>query len=333
MEMNALQLTGPRNFRAVKTLVPVIPENSAGYLLVHTRWISLCGSDIAFFNGGKRSTQFPLNIGAPVHECVGQVIASTADGFQQGDWVLAIPEGNQGMAEFFLAHEARACKLPAGMDRYDTCCFIQPLATVLNAVDRLGDLTGLTVTVLGLGSIGLMFCWLLKQRSAAVVTGIDPCQERCQAAGRMGADCTYQMRGNEYIHQTKQMVGWDTPEIVIEAVGHQPETINDCLNLVSKGGTVLAFGVPDADVYAIEYETFFRKNANLRSVVTPQWSEYLPKARDLFLVNRTVLEPMFTHRFAIGSATQAFRCYENHEDGIIKALINASCWGRDCDEI
>ena len=34
-------------------------------------------------------------------------------------------------------------------------CLIQPLSTVMNAVDRLGDLAGRSVAVVGLGSIGL----------------------------------------------------------------------------------------------------------------------------------------------------------------------------------
>ena len=74
---------------------------------------------------------------------------------------------------------------------------------------------------------------------------------------------------------------WIPPDICIEAVGHQMDTINDCLELVRKYGTVVAFGVPDHPVYALEYETFFRKNAVLMGTVTPDWAEYLPKARRL----------------------------------------------------
>ena len=73
------------------------------------------------------------------------------------------------------------------------------------------------------------------------------------------------------------------PDICIEAVGHQMETLNDCLELVRQQGTVLAFGVPDQPVYAIEYETFFRKNAHLIACVTPDWSEYLAKHGMFFL--------------------------------------------------
>jgi threonine dehydrogenase-like Zn-dependent dehydrogenase len=91
-------------------------------------------------------------------------------------------------------------------------------------------------------------------------------------------------------------------------------------------GTVLAFGVPDQPVYALEYETFFRKNAHLVACVTPNWSKYLEISRDIFLGARAELEALVTHRFPIRNAEQAFTMYEKHEDGVLKALIDMSEW-------
>jgi S-(hydroxymethyl)glutathione dehydrogenase/alcohol dehydrogenase len=104
------------------------------------------------------------------------------------------------------------------------------------------------------------------------------------------------------------------------------DTINDCLELVQKCGTVVAFGVPDQTVYALEYEIFFRKNAVLMATVTPDWAKYLPKARDLFVANSRELSSLVTHRMPIREAEKAFGMYERHEDGIVKALLDASCW-------
>jgi len=89
---------------------------------------------------------------------------------------------------------------------------------------------------------------------------------------------------------------------------------------------VVAFGVPDQPVYTLEYETFFRKNAHLIAVVTPEWSGYLAKARDLFLSCRAELETLVTHRFPIGDAQQAFMLYERHADGVLKVILDASRW-------
>ena len=39
---------------------------------------------------------------------------------------------------------------------------------------------------------------------------------------------------------------------------------------------------------------------------------------------------MVTHRFLIQDAEQAFTMYERHEQGIIKAVLDVSCWETNC---
>ena len=325
--MKALQVVKPRSFERVQVDTPILKAGSPNRILVRPRWLSMCGSDIPFFTGSKRHKTYPLAPGAPIHECVGRVVESTSDLFQPGDQVVAIPDGDQGLAELFVAHASKAVRVSAAVEEDGTGCLIQPLSTVMNAVDRLGDVAGRSAAVVGLGSIGLFFCWLLKQRGAGSIVGIDPLASRCRAAEGLGANRTFPQRSLEVLHTARQTTGlWDPPEICIEAVGHQMETLNDCLQLVQPRGTVLAFGVPDQPVYALEYEAFFRKNIHLLAVVTPDWSEYLAKAGDLFAANHQELEALVTHRLPIREAGKAFSLYERHEDGILKALLDASDW-------
>jgi len=287
----------------------------------------MCGSDIPFFTGSKRHRTYPLPAATPIHECVGKVVESSSDLFKPGDAVIAIPEGDRGLSQFFTAQSAKAAKLSPDLENAPSACLIQPLSTVINAVDRLGEVAGKSVAVVGLGSIGQFFCWLLKKRGASRIVGIDPLAQRCQAASGLGASQVIPKRSIEVLHEARQMPdAWDPPDICIEAVGHQMETLNDCFALVKYRGTVLAFGVPDQHVYAIEYETFFRKNANLIACVTPDWCEYLAIARDVFLSARSELECLITHRFPIQAAAEAFNMYEKHENGILKAVIDMSEW-------
>jgi L-iditol 2-dehydrogenase len=325
--MKALQVTKPRLFTQVQAVEPDLGTAGADRIIVQPEWVSMCGSDIPFFTGSKRHKTYPLPVAAPIHECVGRVIESTSELFQAGDRAVAIPESDQGLAEYFVAQAAKAVKLPTDLDDNGSSCLIQPLSTVINAVDQLGDVEGKSVAVVGLGSIGLFFCWVLKKRGAARIVGIDPIEQRCRAAVGMGATDCLTARSIEVLHDARQYTdSWDAPDVCIEAVGHQMETINDCLALVRYRGTVLAFGVPDQPVYALEYETFFRKNAHLVACVTPAWSEYLAISRDVFLSAREELERLVTHRFPIREATRAFTTYEKHKDGILKALIDMSDW-------
>lgn len=331
MVMKALQVVKPREFKIIQAPVPVLKSGALDRILIRTGWVSMCGSDIPFFTGSKRYKNYPLNPGAPIHECYGQVIESTSARFQAGDWVVAIPEGDQGLAEFFIAQGAKAVRLPPELAACPTTCLMQPLSTVMKAINRLGDISGRSVAVVGLGSIGLFFCWLLEQGGAEPILGIDPNPERCRVAESWGASRTYALRSVEAVHAARQNPAeWDAPEIIIEAVGHQMDTLNDCIELVRKEGTVVAFGVPDQPVYPLEYENFFRKNAQMIASVTPEWSEYLSRARDLFLIHRSKLEMLVTHRFPIWEAGKAFTLYEQHADGILKALLDASCWEADC---
>lgn len=325
--MKAMQIVRPHVFEMVEVPVPSLQSDQAEHILVRTSAVSLCGSDIPFFTGSKRFLTYPLAPGMKCHECVGQVADSSSEWFQPGDHVVAIPENDRGLAEYYVARASKAVKLPGDLPGYKESCLIQPLSTVINAVDRLGDIQGKHIAVIGLGSIGLFFCWLLKKRGAGFVLGIDPITHRCSIAERMGADMTVPARSVEAVHIFKHEPDrWQPLDICVEAVGHQTETLNDCLNLVRHQGTVLAFGVPDQTVYPIEYETFFRKNAHLVAVVTPDWHDYLVRARDLFITHEKELSDLVTHRFPITDAAAVFTRYERHEDGIIKAILDASVW-------
>lgn len=325
--MQALQVIRPRTFERVSLPRPARSAGGDSGMLVRTRWVSLCGSDIPFFTGTKPTATYPLAPGAPIHECVGQVVSSGSTEFPEGAVVLAVPDGNLGLAEYFTAQASRAVLLPEVLASRDTCCLIQPIATVMNALDRLGDLSGRSAAVVGLGSMGLFFLWLLRQAGAGRLVGIDPDAGRGLRAQALGAERTYACTSLELVHAVHaDPGGWEPPDLVIEAVGHQMGTLNDCLELVRPRGTVLAFGVPDQTVYALEYETFFRKNLELVASVTPDWKAYLGRARDLVGARQAELETWVTHRLPIREAGRAFDLYERHADGIVKVVLDADGW-------
>jgi threonine dehydrogenase-like Zn-dependent dehydrogenase len=327
MQMKALQVVRPRSFEQIQLPVPRLPAGENEHILVRTAWVSMCGSDIPFFTGNKRNRTYPLSPGAPIHECTGEVVESSSTQFQPGDWVLAIPEANQGLAEYFLARASKTVILNPDLDDFGAACIIQPLSTVLNAMDRLEDIRGKSFAVVGLGTIGLFFIWLAAKGGACSVTGIDPHSHRCRMAAALGATNTLCHRSIEVVHRTRAVPNeWITPDLCVEAVGHQMNTINDCLELVRKYGTVIAFGVPDHAVYALEYETFFRKNALLMATVTPDWTKYLARARDLYMANAGELTKLVTHRLPVKDAEKAFKMFEQKENGLIKSILDVRSW-------
>ncbi|MEJ2732706.1 MAG: zinc-binding dehydrogenase, partial [Anaerolineae bacterium] len=293
--MKALQLVRPRQFQAVEV---ARPETGDGQILVRLENAVLCGSDIPKFAGMWRGLRYPLPPGMPIHECVGTVVESQSLRFRVGDRVVAIPVGDQGLAEYYVANAVKAISIPEPLARSEVRLLIQPLSTVVYALDRLGDVAGRTALVVGLGPIGLLTTWLLRQYGARV-EGVDPIGWRCEAAQRLGAERTIELHSTRLVSLIDHDDTWEAADICVEAVGQQTRTINDCLYLVKRCGAVLALGVPLEPVYPFDYTRFFRQNLQMIGSVTPPDETYMIRAADLVGRHEQELAFLITHRFGM----------------------------------
>jgi L-iditol 2-dehydrogenase len=321
--MKALQLVKPRQFQAVEI---ARPEIGSDQILVRLESAVLCGSDIPKFTGMWRGLQYPLPPGMPIHECVGVVMESHSPRFQAGDRVVAVPWGDQGLAEYYVADGIKAIGIPEPLAHYEASLLIQPLSTVVYALDRLGDVAGRTAVVVGLGPIGLLATWLLRQYGARVV-GVDPIAWRCEAAQRLGAAQTFEVHSDRLVSLIAQDGTWQPADICVEAAGQQTRTINDCLYLVKQCGLVLALGIPLEPVYPFEFMRLFRQNLHLVASVTPPDETFMIRAADLVGRHEQELAFLITHRFGLDRAAEAYTLYETRAgDHPLKVLIDGTGW-------
>ena len=322
--MRALQLVKPRQFQTVEIARPEIGDDQ---ILVCLGKAVLCGSDIPKFTGMWRGLQYPLPPGMPIHECVGVVVDSHSPRFQVGDRVVAVPRGDQGLAEYYVADAIKAVCIPEPLSGSETNLLIQPLSTVVYALDRLGDIAGCTAVVVGLGPIVLLATWLLDKYGASKIVGVDPIAWRCEAAGHVGAAQTFETNSERLLPLIAQDDTWEPADICIEAVGQQTRTINDCLYLVRRCGQVLALGVPLEPIYPFDFNRFFRQNIDLIASVTPPDETYMTRAADLIGRYGQELAFLITHRFAPDKAAEAFTLYETRTgDHPLKVLIDGTSW-------
>jgi L-iditol 2-dehydrogenase len=322
--MRALQVIKPRQFRDVET---ARPEPGNNQILVRLEKAVVCGSDIPKFTGMWRGLQYPLPPGMPIHECVGVVVDSRSPRFQVGDRVVAIPRGDQGLAEYYVADAIKAVCIPEPLIDSEMNLLIQPLSTVVYALDRLGDIAGRTAVVVGLGPIGLLATWLLKRYGASKIIGVDPIAWRCEAARYVGAAQTFETNSERLLPLIAQDEPWEPADICIEAVGQQTRTINDCLYLVRRCGQVLALGVPLEPIYPFNFNRFFRQNIHLIASVTPPDETYMMRAADLICQHKRALAFLITHRFTLDKATEAYTLYETPNWAhSLKILIDGTSW-------
>ena len=108
---------------------------------------------------------------------------------------------------------------------------------------------------------------------------------------------------------------------MVEAVGHQAATLEDAVDAVAHGGTVLAFGVPDETHYAFPFARFFRKDATLLAGITQDRRRSLAAARDYLVEHREMLDAYITDVFPVAQAQAAFELAVKPTAGRLKVVL------------
>ena len=316
--MWAHKLTAPGRLEPVEAAAPADPR--PGQVVARFEAGGICGSDLPSFLGVPdllvgRSHGAP---GYPLHEVVGEVVASAAEDVPGGARIVGWADRHLGLAELYAAQADASLVLDDALSS-PKATVIQPLCTVLYALDRLGDVSGARAAVIGLGSIGLLFTHVLKAHGAAHVTGVDPVDRR-DVSQPFGVDEAIWETGSRW---AAGLGDGPRPDIVIEAVGHQPGTLGDAVEAVAHGGTVLAFGVPDESHYAFPFARFFRKDLTLLAGVTQDRRRSLEAAREYLVEHREMLDAYITDVFPVAEAQAAFELAVRPTAGRLKVVLEA----------
>ena len=143
-----------------------------------------------------------------------------------GDEVLALPRYIGGLSEYFLSDEIT---LPlTGFPRKDCILMSQPLGTVVWACRKLPNLLNLDTVVVGQGPMGLLFTHMLSNLGARTVITTDVVDFRT-VAKKMRATHTINADKQNPAAAVEEITEGRMADLVIEVVGHQTETINQCL--------------------------------------------------------------------------------------------------------
>ena len=318
--MKAAQIVAPRQFEIIDIDLPEISTEPAGTVLIKAHRSAICGTDMPNFALEHPAADYPLAPGLSIHECIGVIAVSKSDRFKEGDEVLALPRGDCGLSEHFLSHEAVTVPLPK-FDRKDCIVMSQPLGTVIWACRKLGNLLNQDTVVVGQGPMGLLAAHMLSNLGAKTIIGTDLLDYRLAVSKQMRATHTINASKNDPVALVEEITDGRMADLVVEMVGHQTATINQCLDLVKRGGTILAFGVPDDEIYDFRFSDFLRKNVCLISSIGPDVQNDFPLAMDLISQGRIDVSPIITHHLPFTEVQRAFELSLYKKDGAIKIIL------------
>ncbi len=321
--MWAAALAQPGHFSDVTVARPVTDDLEEGDVLVEVRAGGICGSDVPFFRGAPNRTGLDVvpglsgPAGFPMHEVVGTVLASRHDGHRPGDQVVGWAERFDGLAELVVTGGDSLATHDPGWSAAEAV-LLQPIACVLHAVDRLGDVTGKTCAVLGVGPIGALFTHVLRTRGAGRVIGVDRI-DRSADAGALGIDEFVCADTGEW---AAALTPDQRPQVVVEAVGHQVATLQHAIEACTEDGVVFYFGVPDSDIYPLDMERLVRQHLTLMAGGTLHRADALARADRYLLEHPTLAKTLVTHTFGRTEVQAAYEHAQRPAQGRFKVVLD-----------
>jgi L-iditol 2-dehydrogenase len=309
--------------RVVCEDVPV-PPVADGQILVRTSYASICGSDLhsVFLEAPPQ----PAPAGFPGHESVGEVVESRCPGFEPGDRVLTVPHAADGrcLAEFQALAGSFCIRLPATAP-LTHLLMAQQLGTVVYALrSHPLDLIGKDVAVIGQGSAGAFFTFLLKRAGAARVLVSDFSPARLAYSRQLGADLAVDAGAADFRSAVMEATGGRGADVVVEAVGSR-ETFPLSLELAAAGATLIWFGLPEgASDYPFSFEKFFRWRLTAHSNFGAQGEPGLESFRyALRLIADGAIDvaPLLSHMLPIDKVDEAFRIAHDRSDNALKVSV------------
>jgi L-iditol 2-dehydrogenase len=307
--------------RVVCEDVPV-PPVADGELLVRTAYASICGSDlhVVFLDAPPE----PGPAGYPGHESVGEVVESRCPGFAPGDCVLTVPHAVAGrcLAEFQALPGSACLRLPATAP-LSHLLMAQQLGTVVYALRcHPLDLIGRDAAVIGQGSAGAFFTFLLRRAGAARVLVSDKSPARLAYSRQLGADLA--VDAADFRSAVLEATGGQGAGLVVEAVGSR-ETFPLSLELAAAGATVVWFGLPEgAGDYPFSFDEFFRRRLTAYSTFGAQGEPGLESFRyavRMIADGAIDVAPLLSHMLPIEEVGEAFRIAHDRTDNALKVSI------------
>jgi len=289
---------------------PVQPMKE-GDLLVRTEMAAICGSDLHMVMMGVNLVKDRMKPGSPGHEGIGEVVESNSPHFQKGDRVLTVPKPpfTFCFADYQTIPDHSCIKVPKDIP-VDEALMAQQFGTTIFALrQHPADVVGKNVMVVGQGSAGMFFAYMLKRMGAAKVIATDLSEARLDMGKRMGGvDLAVKADGKNAYEAVMDVTGGKGVDYLVEAVGRTEtqQQVSDYMNL---DGKVLFFGLPESnEKIPFNFHDFFRRRINAKTTFGTQHEPELASFRlalDLIASKQINVSGLVSHSYNIEEINEA----------------------------
>lgn len=240
------------------------PTPGEGEVLLQTRLIGLCGTDLSTFRGKNPLVSYPRIPGHEIAATLVEAGTGVPNAWQAGMNVTVYPNTSCGACASCRRGRTNACRFnqtlgvqrDGAMQNYFTVpwqklhtsenlslrelTLVEPIAVGFHAVERGRVGIADTVAVLGCGMVGLGALSAVAEKGGAGIA-VDLDDVKLALARRVGAKHIINSRDENMHERLLELTGGLGPDVIIEAVG-TPETYRMALEEVAYTGRVVYIG-------------------------------------------------------------------------------------------
>lgn len=290
-------------------------------VIVEVEACGICGSDLQILNVPPgHPAEPPVILG---HEFIGRVRARGAkgDGFAIGQRVVVDPDPKCGIcgpcragrpascenirALGVFTHGALAPLVRAPADAVfllsdgpspAIASLIEPLACVVNGVNKADPRPGESAIIFGAGAIGCLFLAMFKAAGASPVIVVEPQAARAAVATAVGADLV--VSPDELVARRRELLPHGA-DVIVDAVGSQ---LAAAIDHAALGGRIVLFGMNQTARPPIQQYTITERSLSILGSYVTAFT--FPTAIRLIEGGSLPLDPIVTHVLPLGRVSE-----------------------------
>lgn len=321
-----------------------IPDINDDEILLKIHRIGICGSDVHVWHGKHPYTPYPvvqgheysatieklgkhikgLKVGSKV-TAIPQVVCGECDPCKRGDYHICDNLKVQGFQapgvaqDYFITTMEKIVVLPDDFS-FEQGAFVEPVSVAVHAVNRIKNIEGMNIAVLGAGPIGNLVAQVAKAYGANVLI-TDLSDYRLKVARECGLTNSSNASHESLQQAAKHFFNEKSFKLAFECVGVEA-TMSSVIEAIGKGGEIVVVGVfgekPKIDVGLIQ-----DRELKLIGTLMYKRDDYIEAVR---LIDKSLvkLEPLFSKHFDFFNYSEAYSLIDSQRDKVMKVFIDVN---------
>lgn len=322
------------------------PSIGADEGLLAVEMAGVCGTDYKFYRGKYEKRRLPIVLGHEILGRIEEIGDAAAKGYgvKPGDRVVVESSircnacwycinGDYGLCDtrrsygtsvsasvpphiwgaygthMYLAQGSVVHKIAETVPAEAAVLTCAVIANGINWVNRLGGAKpGDVVLIQGVGQQGLAAIIAARESGASkiIATGLSRDAERFELAKLFGADQIIDVERQDPFEAVRELTGGRMADVAVDVTG-SPKAIAASINLVRRGGTVVASGLTGTGVQTpIEIDTIVMKQIKIQGTFAHHIRAVIPAIK-LIESGKYPVEKMVSHKFKLREAEKAIQ--------------------------